>query len=259
MGKLDDKIALITGGGQGIGEAISIRLAKEGAHVIVADINLNSATEIVGKIEVMGCRSMAIKADVSNSKDVEEMVKSTMDEFGRIDILVNNAGILTLKSVVELEEKEWDKVINVNLKGVFLCSKAVAKIMINQKGGKIVSVSSSAAKKPGPFVVHYSAAKAGVVAFTQGLARELGPYKINVNAVCPGVVDTKMWRYQDEEVGRYLGLPKGELTKRFIEAMALHRLQPPEAIAAMVAFLASKEADEVTGQAINVCGGYVMH
>lgn len=259
MGKLDEKIALITGGGQGIGEAISIRLAKEGANIIVSDIDLNSATETAEKIKAMGCRSIVIRADVSNNKDVEEMVKSAMDEFGRIDILVNNAGILTLSSVVELEEREWDKVIDINLKGVFLCSKGVAKIMVNQKSGKIVNISSSAAKKPGPFVVHYSAAKAGVVAFTQGLARELGSYNINVNAVCPGVVDTKMWRYQDEKVGKYLGLPKGELTKRFIEAMALHRLQPPEAIAAMVVFLASKEADEVTGQAINICGGYVMH
>lgn len=259
MGKLDDKVVLVTGGGRGIGEAISVYLAKEGANVIVSDIDLNSASRTTGKVKALSRRSMAIRADVSNSKDVEKMVKSIIEKFGRVDILVNNAGILTLKPVVELEEEEWDKVINVTLKGVFLCSKAVAKIMIDQKAGKIVNISSSAAKKPGPFVVHYSAAKAGVVAFTQGLARELGPYNINVNAVCPGVVDTTMWRYQDEEVGRYLGLPKGELTKRFIEAMALHRLQPPEAIAAMVLFLASKEADEVTGQAINVCGGYVMH
>jgi meso-butanediol dehydrogenase/(S,S)-butanediol dehydrogenase/diacetyl reductase len=255
MGKLDNKIALVTGGGRGIGEAICRRLAEEGADVVVADINQDIAAETAKKVEAAGRRSLAVKVDVTKSKDVDEMVSATMDKFGRIDILVNNAGVLTVKPVVELDEEEWDKVIDVNLKGVFLVSKAVAKIMMNQRDGKIICIASAAAKRGLDLFAHYSASKGGVARFSQGLAHELAPYNINVNAVCPGIVPTDMWDKLDEEVGKYKGLPKGEITKMFSQVVPLGRMQPPEAIAAMVAFLASPDAQEVTAQAINVDGG----
>jgi len=257
--RLDDKVAIVTGAGRGIGEAISIRLAREGADVVVCDVNLDSAKETAEKIETIGQRSLAIKTDVSKSSDVEKMVNLTLEKFGKIDILVNNAGIVIVKQIVELEEEEWDKVIDVDLKGVFLCSKAVAKVMINQKSGKIINISSDSGKTGYALFTSYNAAKFGVIGFTQGLAKELAPYGINVNAVCPGIVGTKMWEYVDEQLGKRWGLPKGEALKMHIKQIPLGRLETPEDVAGVVAFLASQDADYMTGQAINVTGGREMH
>jgi len=257
--QLNNKIAIVTGAGQGIGEAISVRLAKEGADVVVSDINLDSTVKTGERIKALGRRSLAIEADVSESKDVEEMVNSTMKRFGRIDILVNNAGIVIVKPILEFEEEEWDKVINVDLKGVFLCSRAVAKIMIDQKSGKIINVSSSSGKMGTEFFATYAAAKFGVIGFTQGLAKELAPHRIIVNAVCPGIIDTEMWEYVDEELGKVLRLPKGEAFNRQIRNIPLSRAGTPEDVAGVVAFLLSSQADYMTGQAINVTGGMVMH
>lgn len=257
--RLDDKVAIVTGAGRGIGEAISIRLAREGADVVVCDVNLDSAKETAEKIETIGQRSLAVKTDVSKSSDVEKMVNLTLEKFGKIDILVNNAGIVIVKQIVELEEEEWDKVIDVDLKGVFLCSKAVAKVMINQKSGKIINISSDSGKTGYALFTSYNAAKFGVIGFTQGLAKELAPYGINVNAVCPGIVGTKMWEYVDEQLGKRWGLPKGEALKMHIKQIPLGRLETPEDVAGVVAFLASQDADYMTGQAINVTGGREMH
>jgi len=257
--RLNDKIAIVTGAGRGIGEAISIRLAKKGANIVVCDIDFDNAERTAEKIKATGHRSLAIKADVSKSSDVEKMVNLTMEKFGRIDILVNNAGIVIVKPIVELEEGEWDKVINVDLKGVFLCSKAVAKIMIRQKSGKMINISSDSGKTGYALFAHYNAAKFGVIGFTQGLAKELAPYKINVNAVCPGIVGTKMWDYVDERLGRRWGLPKGEALRMHIKQIPLGRLETPEDVAGVVAFLASQDADYMTGQAINVTGGRETH
>ena len=257
--RLNNKIAIITGAGRGIGEAISIRLAKEGTDIVVCDIDFDNAERTTEKIKTLGRQPLTIKIDVSKSKDVGEMVNLTMKKFGRIDILVNNAGIAIVKPIVEFEEEEWDKVIDVDLKGVFLCSKAVAKIMINQKSGKIINISSSSGKMGTEFFANYAAAKFGVIGFTQGLAKELAPYKITVNAVCPGIIGTKMWDYADEELSKRLGLPKGEAFKKQIQNIPLSRSGTPEDVAGIVAFLVSPEADYMTGQAINVTGGMVMH
>jgi len=257
--RLKNKIAIVTGAGRGIGEAISLRLAKEGADVVVSDIDLDSATQTAKKVKALGRRSLAIRTDVSKSSDVEKMVNLVVSNFGRINILVNNAGIVIVKPVVEFEEEEWDKVIDADLKGVFLCSKAVAKVMIKQGNGKIINISSDSGKTAHAFFTVYSAAKFGVIGFTQGLAIELAPYKINVNAVCPGIVNTKMWEYLDEELGKRLNLSKGEALKKRIQSIPLGRLETPEDVAGVVAFLASQDADYMTGQAINVTGGREVH
>lgn len=257
--KLNDKIAIVTGAGRGIGEAISIRLAKEGVDIVVCDIDFNNAQKTAEEIKATGQRSLAIRTDVSKSSDVEKMVNLAMEKFGRIDILVNNAGIVIVKPIVELEEEEWDKIINVDLKGIFLCSKAVAKVMINQKNGKIINISSDSGKTGYALFAHYNAAKFGVIGFTQGLAKELAPYKINVNAVCPGIVGTKMWDYAGEELRKRLGLSKEKALKMFVKQIPLGRLETPQDVAGIVAFLASQDADFMTGQAINVTGGREMH
>lgn len=257
--RLNNKIAIVTGGGRGIGEAISIRLAKEDADVVVCDINFDNAQKTAEKIKATGRRSLAIKADVIKSTDVERVVNLTIEKFGRIDILVNNAGTVIVKPIVELEEEEWNKVIDVDLKGVFLCSKAVAKVMIRQKSGKIINMSSDSGKTGYALFASYNAAKFGVIGFTQGLAKELAPYKINVNAVCPGIVGTKMWEYVDEQLGKRWRLSKGEALKMHIKQVPLGRLETPEDVAGVVAFLASQDADYMTGQAINITGGREMH
>lgn len=257
--RLNNKIVVVTGAGRGIGEAISIRLAKEGADIVVCDIDFDNAERTAEKIKTIGRQSLAIKADVSKGKDVEEMVNLTMEKFGRIDILVNNAGILIIKPIVEFKEEEWDRVIDVDLKGVFLCSRAVAKVMINQKSGKIINISSSSGKMGTEFFANYAAAKFGVIGFTQGLAKELASCKITVNVVCPGIIGTKMWDYADEELGKILRLPKGEALKKQIQKIPLSRPGTPEDVAGVVVFLLSSEADYMTGQAINVTGGMVMH
>ncbi len=257
--KSNDKVAIVTGAGRGIGEAISIRLAKEGVDIVVCDIDFNNAQKTAEEIKAIGRQSLVIRTDVSKSSDVEKMVNLAMEKFGRIDILVNNAGIVIVKPIVELEEEEWDKVIDVDLKGIFLCSKAVAKVMINQKSGKIINISSDSGKTGYALFAHYNAAKFGVIGFTQGLAKELAPYKINVNAVCPGIVGTKMWDYVDEQLGRRWGLPKGEALKMHIKQIPLGRLETPQDVAGIVAFLASPDADYMTGQAMNVTGGREMH
>ncbi len=257
--RLDDKVALVTGAGRGIGEAIAVRLAQEGADIIVCDIDVNSARETAEKIKRIGRRSLVTKSDVSKIADIEKMVNLTLEKFGKIDILVNNAGIVIVGSVTEYREEDWDKTINVNLKGVFLCCKVVAKVMIKQKSGKIINIASDSGKTGSALFVPYNASKFGVVGFTQGLAKELAPHKINVNAVCPGVVETKMWDCVDEKLRRMWGLSKVEALKMHIKRIPLGRLEKPKDVAGVVAFLTSKDADYMTGQAINVTGGREMH
>jgi len=257
--RLQNKVAIVTGAGRGIGEGIALRLAKESAHVAVCDINLESAKATAQKIKSLGRRSLAVQADVSKSADVKRMVDEVMQEFGRIDILVNNAGITLVNPVVEFSEEDWDRLININLKGVFLCSKEVAKIMVKQKSGRIINISSDSGKTGYALFAPYNASKFGVIGFTQGLAKELAPHGVTVNAVCPGIIGTKMWEYLDEELGKRWNLPKGEALMMHIKQIPLGRLGNPEDVAKVVAFLASSDADYVTGEAVNVTGGREMH
>ena len=277
MYNLNGKVALVTGAGgkNGIGRAIATRLAKEGADVAVNDItdhpyaadqaDWQGLPDVVREIEAMGQRAISVVADVSDAKQVREMVNQTVTHFGKIDILVNNAGTIAGKDrvhVVDLAEEDWDRVQRVNVKGVFLCSQAVARHLIAQgTGGKIINMSSVTGKRGSARFAAYSASKFAVIGFTQSLAYELAPYQINVNAICPGLVDTERFGHlasvlmpdhlsPDEQISEY--------ARRSEAAVPLGRLAEGEDVAKMAAFLASDQAAYLTGVSITVAGGSVM-
>lgn len=245
--ELDGKVALITGAAQGIGKAIALMLAKNGADIVVSDINLEKAQETSREIEAMGRRSMAIKVDVSKSEEVEQMVEKIINEFGKIDILVNNAGITRDKLILRMTEEDWDAVLNVNLKGTFNCTKAVIRHMSKQKSGKIVNIASVSGEMGNPGQANYSASKAGVIGFTKTIAREFAQRGINVNAIAPGYIETPMTDVLPEKV-------KEELKKM----IPLERLGKPEDVAQAVLFLVSEASSYITGQVLNVNGGLYM-
>lgn len=247
--KLSDRIAIVTGAGNGFGRAIALALAKEGANAVVADFDEESVRRTVEEIEKLGRKALAIEVDVRSNDGVENMVKKTLEKFGRIDILVNGASVSTVNMVVDLKEEEWDNTIDVNVKGTFLCSRALAKQMIKQgKGGKIVNLSSMAGNGGAGQLAHYSASKAAVITFTQCLSIELAPYKINVNAVCPGIVDIS-------EIARgaeLMGVSPEEIEEEYISFTLFSDIGKPEDVAKLVVFLASEESNFMTGQALNV-------
>ncbi|MEK6645193.1 MAG: 3-oxoacyl-ACP reductase family protein [Candidatus Firestonebacteria bacterium] len=246
--KLKNKVAVVTGAGRGIGKTIALALAKEGAKVVINDVNFELSQMVASEIKKKNREAIALQSDVSNSIEVTNMVDEIIKKFKKIDILVNNAGIMQSISVEKMTEENWDKMMAINLKGVFLCSKAVMKYMKKQKSGKIINISSLAGKSGGIMVgANYSASKAGVIAFTKSLARELAPYKINVNAVAPGTADTDMAK-----------LFSAEQRRKIIDAIPLGRFANPEDIANAVVFLASNRADYITGATLDVNGGLLM-
>ena len=277
MYNLTGKVALVTGAGgkYGIGRAIATRLAKEGADVAVNDMTdhpyaadqaeWHGLPDVVREIEAMGRRAVSVVADVADAAQVKEMVDQTVAHFGKIDILVNNAGTLAGKDrvpVVDLAEEDWDRVQRVNVKGVFLCSQAVARHLIAQgTGGKIINMSSVTGKRGSARFAAYSASKFAVIGFTQSLACELAPYQVNVNAICPGLVDTERFGHlasvlmpehlsADEQLAEY--------TRRSEAAVPIGRLAEGADVAKMAAFLASDEAAYLSGVSITVSGGTVM-
>ncbi len=272
---LEGKVAIVTGGGHGIGRGIALRLAKEGACVAVVDINAKTPREVAEEIEKIERQAIPIVADLTKNIEVENMVNTTIEEFGRIDILINNAGGVPGKgpereqfmSILETDEKDWDNTIQANLKTTFLCAKAVARHMVAQKSGKIVNISSvggitygtlrgaRTTYGPKPLIAAYGAAKAGILSFTRSLARELLPYHINVNAICPGLIDTPLSDRSSEELAKLQGITLEEARERRISAIPWGRMGTPEDIAAVVAFLASSDADFITGEEIIVSGG----
>ncbi len=241
---LKGKVALVTGSSRGIGKATALALAELGADVIINYVkNKKKAEETVKEIKSKGMNAIAVEADVSKTKDCKLMFKKIMEVFGRIDILVNNAGILPKHyKITEINEEEWDEIINVNLKGVFNCAKEAEKYMIKQGGGKIINVSSIAGKNGGTVGVAYAASKAGVIGLTMALARELAPYNITVNAVAPGPVDTEM-------------ISK-EMKEKLEKLCPLGRIAKPEEVAETIIFLLSN--DYITGETININGGRYM-
>ncbi|MBW2122438.1 MAG: SDR family oxidoreductase [Deltaproteobacteria bacterium] len=255
--RLEGEVAIVTGAGRGIGRGIALRLAREGAHVVVCDISKENSERVsheAGEINPRG-RGFPVAADVSVERDVESVVSEVIGRLARIDILVNNAGILAITPVVEISEGEWDRVLAVNLKGPFLFSKHVAREMIKREKGKIINIASNAGKRGDRFLAHYCASKFGVIGLTQVLAKELGPHHIHVNAVCPGFIETDMFSLLDQGFGKYLGRSPEENRRKFVASVPLGRMGKPEDVASLVAFLASREADYIHGQAINICGG----
>jgi len=244
--RLEGQVAIVTGAGQGIGRAIALTLAKEGAAVVVNDINLESAKKVADEIKSQGGQAQPIKADVSNREEVNTLVEKTLDNFKKIDILVNNAGTAKLTPTMELTEAEWDSTIDINLKGQFLCSQAVAKHMIQQKRGKIVNIASLAAHIGTPGLMAYSASKGGVIQLTKVLAVEWGKHNITVNAVSPGLTMTELVKAVFKE--------RPDVFEG-VERIPLKRLAMPEDIANAVLFLASPESDYISGQVLPVDGG----
>ena len=245
--ELAGKVALVTGAAQGIGRAIALLLARNGAEVVVSDINLEKAQETANEIQGMGRRSLAIKVNVADLKDVERMVETTVEQFGRIDILVNNAGITRDRLILRMTEEDWDAVLDVNLKGTFNCTKAAIRYMSKQKSGKIVSIASVTGEMGNPGQANYGASKAGVIGFTKTIAREFAGRGINVNAIAPGYIQTPMTDAVPEKA-------KEEL-KRMIP---MERLGKPEDVAQAVLFLVSENSSYITGQVLNVNGGIYM-
>jgi meso-butanediol dehydrogenase/(S,S)-butanediol dehydrogenase/diacetyl reductase len=264
MYHLDGQVAIVTGAGGGLGRAIALRLSQEGAIIAATDLNGEAAEKLVREIKGKGSFGVSIQMDVSIQKDVERTVKQTLENFGQIDILVNNAGAGSAGLIINHSEDDWEKAMKVNLKGTFLCSQAVAREMIPHKRGRIINISSIGGKSGEELIGAYCASKFGVIGLTQVMAKELGRYQITVNAVCPGYIWTPMWhslgQWLKENIPTLAQLSPQEIFEKRVKSVTpLRRPQEPEDIANLVAFLASEEARNITGQAINVDGGALMH
>ncbi|MDD5097697.1 MAG: 3-oxoacyl-[acyl-carrier-protein] reductase [Candidatus Omnitrophica bacterium] len=245
--RLKDKVALVTGGARGIGQAIALTFAKEGADIVVADVNLEIASKTALEIEGLGRKALALEMDVTNYEKVEEGINKILDKMGKVDILVNNAGITKDNLVLRMSQAEWDAVINVNLKGTFNCIKAVSRPMVKQRSGRIISIASIIGLMGNPGQANYAASKAGIIALTKTIAKELASRNINANAIAPGFIQTEMTAKLPEDI-----------KKKMLEAIPLAKLGTPQDVANLCLFLASDESSYITGQVITIDGGMVM-
>jgi 3-oxoacyl-[acyl-carrier protein] reductase len=254
--RLADKVAMVTGAARGMGRAIALRFAREGAEIAAVDVDGEALQEVVEEICAQGRRGLAIRADLARLSEIDRAVDQTLQAFGKIDILVNNAGVTKALGIFDITEADWDWMHSVNLKGLFFCLQRVARDMARRKQGKIINIASIAGKGyPGTSNAAYAASKGGVIALTKVAAQLLGPDNINVNAICPGVTRTDMFQRLAQERARQRGVSVEEIVKAREETVPLRRSNTPDDIAMMAVFLASDESANVTGQAINVDGG----
>ena len=257
--KLKGKVALVTGGGRGLGQGIVKRLAEEGCDIAVVDMIEENAKKVAEEVKAMGRRAIALKIDVTMWDQVQNMVKETIDQLGGLDIAVNNAGVISIMPVEELTEKDWDFVLDVNAKGVFLCCKAVIPHMKKQNWGRIINTASIAGKIGFPDLAHYSASKFAVVGFTNALAKELAKTKITVNAICPGIIGTQMWYGTAglAEKWKETGESMDKSWKRHQETLIPQgEAQTPEDMGDLAVYFAT--SPHVTGQAVAVDGGMTL-
>ena len=249
MADLTGRVALITGAGRGMGRASAERIAADGARVVVNDLDEARATEVADRLVSEGAEAMGVAADVSDAADVSRLVGTAREAFGGVDILVNNAGVLRRTGILALEEDEWDLVLDVNLKGTYLCTRAVLPAMKEAGWGRVVNISSSAGRSVstlgGP---HYTTAKAAVLGFTRAVAKEMAPFGITLNAVCPGLVNTEMVNEVITDAQ----------TRAYADSFPIKRLAEPEEVAELVAFLASDRAAYITGASLDINGGDLM-
>ncbi|MFH1289029.1 MAG: 3-oxoacyl-[acyl-carrier-protein] reductase [bacterium] len=245
--ELKDRVSIVTGGGQGIGKAISLGLARNGAKVVIVDISQENADSMANEIETLGGSASAYKMDVSNYQEVCDTVNKILDKYGKIDILVNNAGITRDGLLLKMKEEDWDKVLGINLKGVFNCTKAVLRPMLKERWGRIVNMASIVGLIGNAGQANYSASKAGMIGFTKTVAREVASRNITVNAIAPGFIATEMTKVLPDDV-------KENLMKQ----IPLGRLGRVEDVAEIILFLVSEKAGYITGEVIRVDGGMAM-
>ena len=245
--RLEGKNALITGGAQGIGKSIALGMAREGANVAISDVNIESAQSTADEVKALGVKSIAIKLDVSNQEDVSNAFSTFAEEFNSLDILVNNAGITKDGLILRMKEADWDAVLNINLKGSFLCSKEAVKKMVKRRYGKIISISSVVAFMGNPGQANYSASKAGLIGLTKTIAKEYANRGIRANAIAPGFIQSAMTDILTDEV-------KNEM----MSAIPLGEFGTPEDVTNAAIFLASTESDYISGQVLHVNGGMYM-
>src|SRR5262245_44694065 len=258
MTRFADKVVLITGAGRGIGRAMALRFAQEGASIVAADIEPALAESAATAVKEAGHPCLALTADVTQRSDIQRMVGQTVERFGRIDVLCNNAGVLRFQDMFDITEADWDFILDINTKGVFFVMQAVAREMVKRRSGKIVNTASISGKQPEPHFLHYGVSKAGVIHMTKSAAVVLAPYNVNVNAVCPGTTVTDMSLMATAGRAKLMGVSIDEAIKTREAQIPIGRRNQPDDIAAMAAFLASPDADQITGQAFYVDGGLVM-
>ena len=246
--RLKDKVVVVTGAGQGLGAAYARKFCEEGAKVVIADLNEAAARDVAKELKVKGYEALAFAADVSQESDTQNLARATVEKYGRIDVLVNNAAVfstITLKPMEEIAVEEWDRLMEVNLRGLFLCTKAVIPRMKTQKQGKIINISSATVFMGKPYYIHYVTSKAGVIGFTRALAREVGDWNIQVNCLTPGYTETEIPR----------GTTTTEQKKAIIGHQCMKRIGTPNDLVGIMVFLASDESDFMSGQTVNVDGG----
>ncbi len=260
MERLADKIAIVTGAGRGIGRAIALRLAEEGAHLVAADIDAQTAHDTAASVEALGRRSLPLEVDLGAMASIDTLVARALETFGRIDILVNNAGVTKASDIFDVTPEYWDWMHRVNAKGVFFCMQTVAREMVKRESGKIVNIASVAGKGYRyTSNIAYAASKGAVVIMTQVAGQLLARHNINVNAICPGPTQTEMLQSIHRDRSAQRGVDIEALASRGAASIPLQRANTPEDIAAMAALLASDDARNITGQAINVDGGTIVH